>query len=173
MAGARRLADEVRVGLDAAASTATAYTIATNSRKDPLAEIWFGKPIRQHVREFGALFGAICFFVTAYKLYRGQSMGGAAIWFGVGAAFAMSGLWAPRLLHPVWKGWMKFAHYLSIVMTAVILSLIWCIGFLPVACMLKVLRIKRIDLSYKTAAQSYWEARDTKYDDFKRLELQY
>ena len=68
---------------------------------------------------------------------------------------------------------MKLAHYLSIVMTFVILLVAWTIGFVPMAYLLKALRIKSIDVSYRADRPTYWEARDTKYDDFKRLELQY
>ena len=172
MAGARRLADEVRVGLTEEVSVKSVANADTR-RKDPLDETWFNKPIRQHVREFGALFGAIGFFVTAVKLYQGRDASSYAAWLAVAVTFSALGFLAPRLLLPVWRGWMKLAHYLSIVMTTVILSLAWCIGFLPVAAMLKVLRIKPMDLSYRSSATTYWETRDPKYDDFKRLELQY
>jgi hypothetical protein len=172
VAGARRLADEVRVGLGDTVS----LTLAVNSdarRKDPLEENWFGKPVRHHVREFGLLFAAIGFAIVAVKLYRGADMSGLLSWIGAATVCAVLGLFAPRALLPLWRGWMKLAHYLSIVMTSVILSLAWCIGFLPMAGILKVLGIKRMDLSYKNGAASYWESRDSKYDDFKRLELQF
>lgn len=131
-----------------------------------------GKPVRQHVREFGAIFGTICLTVCAFKLYRG-SLDVAQIWGAVGMVFAALGYLLPQALLPVWRGWMKLAHYLSIVMTFVILSTAWTIGFVPMAYLLKILRIKAMDLSYKTNVSSYWETRDPKYDDYKRLELQY
>jgi beta-lactamase regulating signal transducer with metallopeptidase domain len=68
---------------------------------------------------------------------------------------------------------MKFAHYLSIVMTAVLLSLVWIVGILPVAGIMRLVGIKRIDRSFRAERASYWEARDSKYDDFQRLKLQY
>ena len=131
-----------------------------------------GKPILQHVREFGAVFGTLCFTVCSFKLYRG-SQEAAQIWGAAGAVFAVLGYVFPRALLPVWRGWMKLAHYLSIAMTFVILSAAWTIGFVPMAYILKLLRIKAMDLSYKANVASYWEPRDSKYDDFKRLELQY
>lgn len=172
MAGARRLADEVRVGLDESRSTAMAIN-TDNLRKDPLDELWLGKPVRQHVKEFGALFAAIAFFVTAVKLYRGRDVSECVAWGAVGALFAALGYFAPNVLRPIWRGWMKMAHYMSIVMTTVVLSIAWCVGFLPIAFLVRVCGIKRIDFSYKSNRSSYWEKRDAKYDDFKRLELQY
>jgi hypothetical protein len=47
------------------------------------------------------------------------------------------------------------------------------VGFLPMAFALKVLGIRRMDTSFKADRATYWEPRDQKYDDFKRLELQY
>jgi general stress protein CsbA len=83
------------------------------------------------------------------------------------------GYFFPRVLVPLWRAWMKLAHYMGLVMTFVILSVAWTIGFVPMAYLLKILRIKSMDLRYGANTDSYWEKRDTKYDDFKRLELQY
>jgi hypothetical protein len=58
-------------------------------------------------------------------------------------------------------------------MTCVILGLVWTIGFVPMALVLKALRIKTIDTSFRANVDSYWEKRDVKYDDFRRLEQQF
>lgn len=140
---------------------------------DPLDVVSFGKTTRRHVREFGALFAAICFGVAAWKLYRGHDLSALLYWIVPGVVFAGLGWCAPRALLPVWRGWMKFAHYLSIVMTAVLLGATWCLGFLPMALALKLIGIKRIDKSFRANRPTYWEPRDPKYDDFQRLKLQY
>jgi hypothetical protein len=143
------------------------------SKKHPLDEMWMGKPVRQHVREFAAIFATIFCAVGAFKLYRGAPLSLGLIWGGCGIGVAALGYTAPAVLHPLWRAWMKLAHYLSIVMTFVILSLAWSIGFVPMAYILKIVGIKRIDVSYRSGVDSYWEKRDPKYDDFKRLELQF
>jgi hypothetical protein len=68
---------------------------------------------------------------------------------------------------------MKFAHYLSVVMTFVLLAVTWSVGFIPMALTLKLFKVGRIDLAYGGQRTTYWEDRNPKYDDFKRLELQY
>ncbi len=171
MAGARRLEDEIRVGLEQSVVEASAPALA--AEVDPLEVVSFGKTTRQHVREFGALFGVICLAVAGWRLYRGHDFAPTAGWLVAGVLFGSLGFFAPRLLMPVWRAWMKFAHYLSIVMTAVLLTVTWCVGFLPMAFALKVLGIRRMDTSFKADRATYWEPRDQKYDDFKRLELQY
>jgi hypothetical protein len=111
--------------------------------------------------------------VAAWQWYKGRPVSSYALWLIPGIVCGVLGWLAPRVLLPVWRGWMKFAHYLSIVMTTVLLTLTWCIGFLPMAMLLKLIGIRRVNLSYKDGSESYWEKRDPKYDDFKRLELQY
>ena len=173
MAGARRLDNEVRVGLDqqgAAVSTHANTDQIDAKLVDPLDVVTFGKTARRHVREFGVLFALIGTAIGSYQVYRGNS---GLAWLGAAGIFALLGLFAPRALFPVWKAWMKFAHYLSIVMTGVILGLTWCLAFVPMAFILRVVGVKRMDRSFKDGAESYWETRDTKYDDFKRIELQY
>lgn len=171
MAGARRLVNEVRTGLEEAIVTPPVGTPL--KVVDVLDTEWMGKPVRQHVREFATLFAIIFTGIGSYKTYHGGVSTASLAWALAGIAIGLLGYRAPRLLHPVWKGWMKLAHYLSLVMTFVILLLTWCIGFIPMAYLLKALRIKRIDLSYKSGATTYWEIRDPKYDDFKRLEQQF
>jgi hypothetical protein len=94
-------------------------------------------------------------------------------WAVLGILFGASAYLAPRALHPLWKGWMKFAHYLSVVMTFVLVGVVWWIGFVPMALLLKACGIRRMDMSYSAATTSYWEKREPSSDDFKRLEQQY
>ena len=171
MAGARRLANEVRTGLDEVVVKTPQKAILL--KEYPLDEMWMGKSVRQHVREFATIFATIFCAVGAFKLYRGAPLNTGLVWGGLGLVVATLGYRAPVALHPLWRAWMKLAHYLSIVMTFVIVSAVWCIGLVPMAYLLKILGIKRIDLSYRSGVDSYWEKRDVKYDDFKRLELQF
>ncbi len=180
MAGARRLENQIRVGLED--PVAKVINPQTPLSVHPLEVVSFGKTARQHVREFGALFATICFAVAAWKMYRGMHIGATDIgadmaaalyWIAPGVFFAATGFYAPRLLMPLWRGWMKFAHYLSIVMTAVLLALVWVVGFLPIAGIMRLVGVKRMDLSFRADRESYWETRDPKYDNFQRLKMQY
>ena len=166
--------NEIRAGLE---SENESPKVVVNSPEaevlDPLEQVSFGKTARRHVREFGSLFAIISIGIAAWQAYRGRPTSAYSTWLTVGALFGALGWFAPRVLLPVWRGWMKFAHYLSIVMTTVLLVLTWCLGFLPMAFILRMCGIRRIDVRYGDGRASYWEKRDPKYDDFKRLELQY
>jgi hypothetical protein len=178
VAGARRLADEIRTGLDKEEGMNTAAVPANleSSKKaavDPLDEKWMGKTVRRHVREFGVIFGVLCGVIAAVKGYKGASANTIGMWSAVGIAILATGFVAPNVLRPFWRAWMKFAHYLSIVMTFLLLSIVWSIGFVPMAFVMRVFGVKPMDLSYRSGAPTYWNKRDTKKDDFKRLEQQY
>lgn len=171
MAGARGLANEIRTRLE---EPLVSMTVANNDRVvDVLDSQWMGKPVRTHVREFAVLFAIIFTGIASFKTYRYGVSTQSLAWALSGIVIGILGYRAPRVLHPLWRGWMKLAHYLSLVMTFLIMSLTWTIGFVPMAMLLKVLRIKTIDLSYKSGATTYWETRDPKFDDFKRLEQQF
>jgi len=165
------LANEVRTGLE---ESVVCLSVANRDQVvDVLDSNWMGKPVRSHVREFAALFAIIFTGIASYKTYKYGVTPASLSWAIAGILLGLLGYRAPRLLHPIWKGWMKLAHYMSIVMTFVIMSLTWTIGFVPMAMILKALRIKTMDLSYKSGATTYWETRDPAHDDFKRLEQQF
>ena len=139
MAGARRLANEVRVGLDNTPQEASRTVV--KKKTSPLDERWMGKPVRQHVREFGAVFGTLFFIVCGVKLYKGVPLEDCGVWAAAGVVSAVLGYFVPRVLVPLWRAWMKLAHYMGLVMTFVLLSVAWTIGFVPMAYLLKILRI--------------------------------
>lgn len=165
------MANEVRTGLEEPVVTLSV------ANKDQVVDVldtdWLGKSVRTHVREFAVLFAIIFTGIASYRTYRYGVTASSLTWAVGGIVIGILGYRAPRALHPLWKGWMKLAHYISFVMTFVIMSLTWTIGFVPMAMFLKVLRIKTMDLSYRSGASTYWETRDPKFDDFKRLEQQF
>lgn len=170
MEGARRLEEQVRVGLN---QNDDQIQPKGKVARDPLDVISFGKPVRRHVRDFGSLFCLVGCVVGAWKLYKHAPVAEVGAYLSIGLTFALLGISAPRVLLPLWRGWMKIAHYLSVVMTFVLLSVTWCVGFIPMAFVLKCCGIRRMNVSFKDGSESYWEERDPKYDDFKRMELQY
>lgn len=171
MAGAGGLANEIRAGLEEAVSK----TAPRGQRpvRNPLDDLFAGKPVRQHIKEFGAIFGTIFYAVCASKVYHNASAVTSGFYFVLGTAFAVSGYLAPSALRPLWRGWMKFAHYLSMVSTFIVLSVAWVLGFIPMGIIVKLTGVKSIDRSFDRSTESYWIKRDSKYDDFQRLKNQF
>ncbi len=174
MAGKGRLAEQVRTRLEVVEKTAMSPKVVQQSLEvDPLDELWFNKPIRQHVREFAVLFGIIFFAAAGYFLYRGYSSSVAAWLAAAGFVITALGYRAPAALRPLWKGWMAFAEMLGIGANFVILFVAWLLMFIPVGIVMKFAGKYVMDLRYRADVESYWEDRDPKFDDFKRLERQY
>lgn len=172
MAGERGLAEQIRAGLEERARPKL-MVISAKRKIHPLDELWVNKPIRQHIREFGAVFALILLIIAGVKLYNHSQtltpyycMAGAAIFLILGYGF-------PSVLKPIWQGWMKFAMALGLVMTTVIVGIAWFGMLVPIALLLKLFGKQSMDLSFRIPVTTYWEERDPLLNDFKLLERQY
>jgi hypothetical protein len=149
------------------------YLVKNSGPVHPLDKLEYNKPVRQHVREFGALFGAIFLGLAAYGCYHGAPAGRIAIYCAVGAIFAGLGYLAPAVLHPIWKGWMKFAGLLGFVMSTALVSVMWWVLLVPFAVFMKMIGKRVMDMSFDRAVKTYWETRKPEESDFKLLARQY
>ena len=173
MAGQGKLAAEVRAGLSVVEGRRGMNQVASNVPANKLDELLFRKPVRQHVKEFADIFAIIFVAVAAVKIYHGSSIMLGAVLCAVGVGIEMLGAYAPALLHPLWKGWMAFAHVLGTVMTTLILSVAWYVALLPIAMILKTLRVKVTHTTFREPVSTYWEDREERLNDFKLLERQF
>ena len=136
--------------------------------------IYYGRPVALHVREFGALFGAILFALCALTVYRHGLTSRAILFLVLGCSFPVLGYTAPRALFFLWKWWMGLAHVLGMVMTSLILSLAWSLVLMPTAFVLRILGKSSIGSSkFEKDKASYWEERKEDQDFFKNLERQF
>lgn len=141
--------------------------------KNPLEQMFHGRKVREHVRDFGALFALIFAAMSAFVLYRGGSELKALIYLAIGGSLLLLGARAPATLRPIWSGWMKFAEKLSVVTTFTILMLAWCLLVVPMSLLLRVFRVKVMNMDFRQPVESYWENRADKLHDFKLLERQF
>lgn len=169
MAGQGQLARKVRAGLSVIEGGR-----AKQQPSNELDRLWYRKPIRRHVREFAALFATIFIAVSGWMIYRGNpTYPVPAILMTCAGLLLLLGYKFPAVLRPVWSGWMKFAVALGVVMTGLILFAAWCVVLLPIALLVKTLRIRVMNTDFRTEAATYWQDRDSKLDDFKLLERQF
>jgi uncharacterized membrane protein (DUF485 family) len=145
----------------------------SKKEKTPLLDqLYFGKPKRQHLREFGCLFGAIFGGIAAYQMYHGNldTSYGFIVATTVCAFLAYT---APIVLYPLWSGWMAFANGLGHVMSFVFVGITWVVMAVPLAFLLRLIGKKVMDLSFDRSVESYWEEREEKQHDFQLLERQF
>lgn len=141
---------------------------------DILEKKEFGKPIRQHVYEFGVVVAAVLVIISAFQLWNGKLISGApSILLSVATVFFIFGKFAPRPMVPVWRAWIKFGGFLELIMSNVILISIWVGMFIPMSLLLRVIGKEPISKKFKTNAPSYWEERSSERDDMKLLERQF
>lgn len=151
----------------------TLVVVSKKQSIDPLDVVTFNKTARQHVREFACIIAIVSFLIAGVKLYRNPTTVIVYDWIAFGLVFLLAGYTLPKLMLPIWKGWMKFAVGLGMVMSTIIVSIAWVLMFWPVGILFKIIGKRVMDLSYKAPVTTYWEPRDEKLSDFKLLERQY
>lgn len=140
---------------------------------DPLSELFFNRPIRQHVREFGHIFGLIGLLVALYIAYRGGSVANSGAVAITSLLLVSLCTFTPRVMLPVWRGWMGFARVFERFSTVTILGLMWGLMMIPIGLLLKIIGIRVMDMRYKADVQSYWLDVPAAKTDFQLLERQY
>ncbi len=173
MAGERGLAEQIRTGLEDSQQTKSGPVLRVIQGKKPLEQMFHGRKVREHVREFGALFALIFAVISGVVFYRGGSEVKALTYLAIGTAFMVLGSRAPSVLHPVWNMWMKLAEKLSVVMTFAILMVAWCLMVIPMAIVLRIFRVQVMEMDFRLPVDTYWHVRPEKMHDFKLLERQF
>ncbi len=133
-----------------------------------------GKPVRRHIHEFGAVFAILFLIIGGVQGYKHGRLDLLAGWAVAALVFAGMAYTLPRVLYPLWKAWMKFAHVLGMVMTSVILFAAWVVMMIPLGLLLKVIGKKVMEVGFRNPqVPSYWEDKKIETTDFKLLERQF
>ncbi len=175
MAREGSLAEEVRTGLEDSrkGKVVELALVKTNPGINPLDELYFRKPVRQHVKEFACIISIILLIIAGVNIYLHSRFAPGLSLAGAAALLLVLGYAAPSILRPVWKGWMYFAEKLGAFVSLVLLTAAWAIAMVPVALITRLFQAKVMDLSFKADVLTYWEPRDPRNDDFKLLKRQF
>lgn len=148
--------------------------VAPVSSLHNLDDLWHGRPVRIHVREFSCVISLLLLIIAGYSLLKGGEIATGAALFITTIPLLLLGYLTPGLLTPIWKAWMSFAEVLGAVMTFVIMGAAWVIMLIPISMLLRLLSKRVMDLDcYSEGVQSYWEEREDKLHNFELLERQY
>ena len=122
------------------------------------------------LRKFGLLFGIIGAVAGTYLAWKGSPF-----WpwvLGAAGCFALTGVVAPRLLRPIYAGWMKLAFVLAWINTRLLLGLFFYLVMTPIGLILRVMGKDLLDEGIDRAASSYWvrrEAAPFNAEQYRRL----
>jgi len=136
-------------------------------------DMYFCKPVKQHVYEFAIIIGIVTALYGAVLTYKYAHVADAVAYTGVGLIIVAVGKAMPQLLFIPWKAWMTLAQCLGFIMTYIVLTLCWFAILVPTALMMRLFGIKVMDTQYGSNALTYWKPRDARRNDPKFLERQF
>jgi len=139
--------------------------------KEVIEEIRSIRSGRRDLRRFGITMCIALAVLAALLFWRGK---GGYVYVGLlSPVFLILGLAAPIVLRPVHKVWIGLAYVLGWVMTRVILSLLFFLGFTPVGVLGRLCGKKFLDVGMQDSRQTYWIRRDHEDQSPARYERQF
>ena len=121
---------------------------------------WIKNPTTKELRDFGLMVGGVLVLIGGFLYWRNPNRD-LPMWFaGIGGTLALFGLIVPRALKLVYQLWMAMAFQMGRVMTSVILSVFYFIGFGIIALILRIVGKDPLDRKWTPGAKTYWRDRD-------------
>jgi Saxitoxin biosynthesis operon protein SxtJ len=109
-------------------------------------------------RGFGLVMAAFLLLVAIIPILHGGEL---RLWaLGLGAAFFLCALAAPRLLSPLNRAWHRLGLALHAVVNPIIMGLIFYGTVVPMGIMLRLLGKDLLRLKWEPGAKSYWIRRE-------------
>jgi predicted membrane metal-binding protein len=105
-------------------------------------------------RTFGFVFAAVFAIIGLWPLVHGNSV---RLWsLGIGAAFLIVALAAPKILAPLNRLWMKFGLLLHAIVNPVVMAFLFFSTVTPIALFMRLRGKDPLRLKLDPAARSYW-----------------
>ncbi len=112
------------------------------------------KKSNKELRKFALVMTIAFAIIGSIAFWQGRN--GAPYLLYISAFFLVSGGLFPRLLIPIEWAWMKLAHYMSIVMTFIILTLTFYLMIAPLGLMMRLFGKDLLSLKFEPNRKSYW-----------------
>ena len=116
------------------------------------------KSTKKELREFGLLVGGILVAIALFGLWVHRPWAPPVL--VIGAALAVVGALAPKLLLPAQKAWMALAVVLGAVMSRVILTLLFYLVLTPVSLVARATGKRFLETGFRDGSESYWVLRE-------------
>lgn len=110
---------------------------------------------RDELKSFGQVMALVILLLAVVPFLKGRLSG--LILLLVSQAFLLSSILFPEVLRPIEKVWMAFGEKMSVVMTAIILTLTYYLAFAPLGIIMRLLGRDPLKLKLDRQAESYWE----------------
>ncbi len=109
---------------------------------------------KRELRKFGLVMTVALAAISVLLVLRGRPA-----WVytaGASGLFLLSGMVIPRLLSPVERAWMKFAHVLGFIMTNVLLTIVFFTGVTLTGLVMRLLGKRPLNLDIREDDDTYW-----------------
>ena len=104
----------------------------------------------------------------AYRLYVKHGWGnGSSVALGIAVVFFLITVFSQSLLKKIYDRWMKVAHFIGMIVTTIILSVLFLFIFGVVGIVLRILRKDLLDQAIQPEQKSYWKAREKNYNKLR------
>jgi hypothetical protein len=111
-------------------------------------------------RKFGFSMGIILGVIGLYRYFYPQN--GYWVFVILAVLFAGAALIAPMYLNFLRLIWDKIGHYLGIINTTIILTLVYIGIFIPLGLIMRLLGYDLLGKKFGTKQTTYWQNRDAK-----------
>jgi len=112
------------------------------------------KPGRSDLRKFAFIVGGVLLALGALSWYRGGPA--APYLLAPGALLAILGAIAPRILRPLYFGWMTIGFVLGAIMTRIILFVLFLLVMIPIGLVMKLVGKDPLSRRLDPDAETYW-----------------
>ncbi len=104
-------------------------------------------------KKFGLMMGVALFVVGTLKVIQSPYPG--IFYLIVASVFTVLSLFVPGLLRPAYGLWMKIGSVLGYINSKIIFTLVFLIVIIPLSFVLKLFKVKFLDLSFDKNMKSY------------------
>ena len=115
---------------------------------------------KKEIRKFALTMGIFLLFVGAFLWW--QYFHGFVYIIMGGLSLLIIGWLIPDIIKPVYIIWMSFAVMLGYIMTRILLTIIFCLLFIPVGLILRIFRKDILNERFDKMTDTYWIKREKK-----------
>lgn len=120
------------------------------------------------LRKFGLTVGGVFLAIAAFLFWREVSWAPILLWIGL--PLVLLGAVIPRVLGPIYTGWMGLAIVLGAIVTRILLTIFFFLVITPVALFFKLIGRDALHRKLDPQAATYWIDKDYPIADRSRFE---
>lgn len=127
------------------------------------------------LRKFGISFSVFFILISAVIMWKHAWKITLSIYIllGMSLVFILLALIIPKLLKPIFAGWMKFARGMAWLNTKILLTLLYYIFFTPISIILWIARADLLKQKIRKSEESFWVNHENKEKNISNYEKQF